>query len=126
VSSLEQPVAGASRSEVGGMVIDEVGAGRGRGKRVIYPPGGRWNRDMAPVTGGELCMHAHVGFLVQGRMVVEYGDGCRETYQAPAAVVVAPGHDGWVEGDESAVLVQFDCGSDTVDVLGLPGEHRHD
>jgi hypothetical protein len=24
------------------------------------------------------------------------------------------------------VLVQFDCGSDTVDVLGLPGEHRHD
>jgi hypothetical protein len=41
-------------------------------------------------------------------------------------VVVAPGHDGWVEGDESAVLVQFDCGSDTVDVLGLPGEHRHD
>ena len=53
-------------------------------------------------------------------------DGCRETYQAPAAVVVAPGHDGWVEGDESAVLVQFDCGSETVDVLGLPGEHRHD
>jgi len=71
-------------------------------------------------------MHAHVGFLVQGRMVVEYGDGCRETYQAPAAVVVAPGHDGWVEGDESAVLVQFDCGPETVDVLGLPGEHRHD
>ena len=60
------------------------------------------------VTGGDLCMHAHVGFLVQGRMVVEYADGCRETYQAPAAVVVAPGHDGWVEGDESAVLVQFD------------------
>ena len=37
-------------------------------------------------------------------------------------MVVAPGHDGWVEGEESAVLVQFDCGSDTVDVLGLPGD----
>jgi hypothetical protein len=126
VRSLEQPVAGARRSEVGGLVVDEVEAGRGRVKRVVYPPGWHWNRDMAPVTGGDLCMHAHVGFLVQGRMVVEYQDGCRETYQAPAAVVVAPGHDGWVEGDESAVLVQFDCGSDTVDVLGLPGEHRHD
>ena len=93
-------MAGARRSEVGGLVVDEVEAGRGRVKRVIYPPGWRWKTDMAPVTGGDLCMHAHVGFLVQGRMVVEYQDGCRETYQAPAAVVVAPGHDGWVEGEE--------------------------
>jgi hypothetical protein len=126
VSSLEQPLEGARRSEVGGLVVDEVEAGRGRVKRVIYPPGWRWNTYMAPVTGGDLCMHAHVGFLVQGRMVVEYADGCRETYEAPAAVVVPPGHDGWVEGDEAAVLVQFDCGPETVDVLGLPGEHRHD
>jgi hypothetical protein len=126
MSTLEQPVAGASRSEVGGLVVDEVEAGRGRIKRVIYPPGWRWSSNMRPVTGGERCMHAHVGFLVQGRMVVEYEDGCRETYEAPAGVVVAPGHDGWVEGDEAAVLIQYDCGPDTVDVLGLPAEHRHD
>lgn len=37
-----------------------------------------------------------------------------------------PGHVGWVEGDEAAVLVQYDCGADTVDVLGVPAEHRHD
>jgi len=125
VSQLEQPVAGAQRSEVGGLVVDEVDAGRGRIKRVIYPPGWRWSTHMQPITGGEQCMHAHVGFLVQGRMIVEYADGCREAYQAPAAVVVAPGHNGWVEGDEAAVLVQYDCGADTVDLLGLPTEHRH-
>ena len=33
---------GARRSEVGGLVVDEVEAGRGRVKRVIYPPGWRW------------------------------------------------------------------------------------
>jgi hypothetical protein len=124
--ALEQRVPDASHSEVGGLVIDEVEAGKGRIKRVIYPPGWSWTAHMQPVTGGERCMHAHVGFLVQGRMMVEYADGCREAYQAPAAVVVAPGHVGWVEGDEAAVLVQYDCGADTVDVLGVAAEHRHD
>ena len=126
MSTLEGPIAEARRTEIGGVVVDEVPAGTGRIKRVLYPPGWRWTKDMSPITHTDLCMHAHVGFLVQGKMVVEYADGCRETYEAPAAVVVPPGHDGWVEGDEAAVLVQFDCGPETVDVLGLPGEHRHD
>jgi hypothetical protein len=126
MSALEGPMSGTRRSEVGGLAIDETEAGRGRMKRVIYPPGWRWSTHMRPVTGGERCMHAHVGFLVQGRMIVEYEDGCRETFQAPAAVVVPPGHDGWVEGDQPAVLVQYDCGPETVELLGLPSEHRHD
>jgi hypothetical protein len=126
MGSLEQPMPGAMHSEVGGLAVDEIEAGRGRIKRVIYPPGWRWTEHMQPVTGGERCMHAHVGFLVQGRMTVEYADGCREAFQAPAAVVVPPGHVGWVEGDEAAVLVQYDCGPETVDVLGLPAEHQHD
>ena len=120
------PLKADQHREVGGVLVDIAKAGNVRVKRMIYPPGFNWNANLKTVVGTDLCMHAHVGFLVQGRMVVEYGDGCRETYQAPAAVVVAPGHDGWVEGDESAVLVQFDCGPETVEVLGLPGEHRHD
>lgn len=126
MSGLEAPIAGSSRTEIGGLVVDDVPAGIGRIKRVAYPVGWRWSTHMQPVTGGERCMHAHVGFLVQGRMMVEYADGCTEDYVAPAAVVVAPGHDGWVVGDETAILVQYDCGPDTVDRLGLPAEHRHD
>ena len=125
MNTIEGPVAGAIRSEVGGLVIDEVAAGRGRIKRVIYPTGWRWSEQMGPITHTERCMHAHVGFLVQGTMIVEYSDGCRETLVAPAAVVVAPGHDGWVEGPEAAVLVQYDCGPGTCERLGLPTEHRH-
>jgi hypothetical protein len=126
VSGLEGPIAGSSRTEIGGLVVDDVPAGIGRIKRVAYPVGWRWSTHMRPVTGGERCMHAHVGFLVQGRMTVEYADGCTENYVAPVAVVVAPGHDGWVVGEETAILVQYDCGPDTVDRLGLPAEHRHD
>jgi hypothetical protein len=126
MTRLDDPLEGATRSEVGGLVVDEVTAGEGRIKRVIYPPGWRWSQQMRPVTGGEHCMHAHVGFLVQGSMVVEYADGCHEHYRAPAAVVVAPGHDGWVDGDEAAILIQYDLGANTVSRLGLPPAHRHD
>lgn len=122
---MDGPVQGAAHSEVGGLAIDEVEAGDGRIKRVIYPPGWRWSTHMRPVTGGELCTHGHVGFLVQGAMTVEYADGCRDVFVAPAAVVVPPGHDGWVDGDEAAILVQYDCGRDTVGRLGLPAEHAH-
>ena len=81
---------------------------------------------MRPVTGGELCMHAHVGMLVQGRIAIEYADGCREEFEAPAAVVVVPGHDGWVVGDEPAVLVQYDCGRGHGRAARAPLPHRHD
>jgi len=42
------------------------------------------------------------------------------------AVIVVPGHDGWVVGDEAAVFVQYDCGPETVERLGLPASHGHD
>jgi hypothetical protein len=127
MSILEGPLRGATRTEVGGLAVDDVAVGTGGHlKRIVYPPGWRWSKDMRPVTGSDLCMHAHVGMLVQGRIAVEYADGCREEFDAPAAVVVAPGHDGWVVGDEAAVLVQYDCGADTVERLGLAASHGHD
>ena len=123
---LEGPIRGAERTEVGGLTVDDVVVGTGHLKRLIYPPGWRWSTHMRPVTGGEMCMHAHVGMLVQGRIAIEYADGCREEFEAPAAVAVVPGHDGWVVGDEPAVLVQYDCGPATVERLGLPSAHAHD
>jgi hypothetical protein len=125
MSTLEGPIEAALHTEIGGVIVDEVPAGTGRIKRVLYPSGWRWTKDMAPITNTDRCMHAHVGFLVQGQMVVEYADGCREEYTAPSPMVIAPGHDGWVVGDETAVLVQYDCGPGTCERLGLPTEHRH-
>jgi hypothetical protein len=125
MSVLEEPIDGAMRTAIGGLVADEVVAGRARVKRMIYPPGWRWSVNMAPVVGSERCMHAHVGFLVQGSIAVEYDDGCRVEYTAPAPIVVEPGHDGWVLGDQAAVMVQVDCDTETVDRFGLTGSHHH-
>ncbi len=125
MATLTDPMPGARRTEVGGLTVDEVAAGVGRVKRVIYPPGWRWSDSMADVTGTDVCLHAHVGFIAQGEMVVRFSDGCEVTYTAPCAVVVEPGHDGWVVGDDPVVLIQVDAGADTSARLGLD-DLRHD
>jgi hypothetical protein len=122
---LLSPIAGADHREVGGVKIDIVGAGNGRVKRVVYPRGFRWSTHMKPAVGTELCMHAHIGFLVRGRVQGTYGDGCTFEHVAPRVVVLEPGHDAWVVGKEPAVLIQFDAGGETVHRFGLPEAHRH-
>jgi len=122
---IEDPIEGAERSEVGGLVIDEVVAGDGRIKRVIYPPGFRWSTYMKPIVGTELCMHAHAGFLARGEIHIEYADGCVVEHKAPQIVAIDPGHDGWVVGSEPVVLIEFDFERDTIERLGMPDAHRH-
>jgi hypothetical protein len=119
------PIEGAEHSEVNGVEVDVVPAGAGRVKRVVYPPGYRWTTHLKPVVGTDLCMHAHVGFLIRGRMAGEYADGCTFELAAPAAVVVEPGHDAWTIGDEPAVYVEIDFEGETAERLGLPSEHGH-
>jgi hypothetical protein len=118
-------IAGALHRSVGGVHEDVVAAGDARIKRVVYPPGYRWSTHIAPEVGTALCMHAHVGFLVQGQMGVEYPDGCTASFAAPQPVVVEPGHDAWVIGDEIAVFVQVDFERDTVARFNLPPAHTH-
>ena len=119
------PVNGAQHHDVAGVRIDVSPAGDGRIKRVIYPVGFRWSRDMKPITGTERCMFAHVGFLLQGQVHVDYPDGCTVEFRAPQVVTIEPGHDAWVVGDEPAILVEFDFKGETALRFGLKGSHVH-
>ena len=118
-------VSNADHREVGGAKIDVVRAGNGRVGRVVYPPGFRWSTHMKPVVGTDLCQHAHIGFLARGHVQGAYADGCAFEFVAPAVVVLDPGHDAWVVGQEAAVLIQFDAEADTARHFGLADQHRH-
>jgi hypothetical protein len=98
------PIEGARHEVFGGVDVDVVAAGSGRIKRLVYPPGSRWSTDRKPLVGTEYCMHS---------------------FTAPEVVVLEPGHDTWVVGDEPAVLIQFDFERETTKLLGLPERHRH-
>lgn len=120
-----EAVRGADHRMVGHVRMDVGRAGNARVKRVVYPAGFRWSKDMKPVSGTDLCMHAHVGYLASGQIHIEYADGCVIEHKAPQIVAIEPGHDGWVVGREPAVLIEFDFERDTVSRLGMPDAHRH-
>ncbi|PYS19857.1 MAG: hypothetical protein DMG11_31085 [Acidobacteria bacterium] len=119
------PLKGADRREIGGVLLEVVKAGACRVKRMVYPPGFRWSTHMKTLVGTDLCMHAHVGFLVRGEVQIQYADGCTMKFTAPQVVAIEPGHDGWVVGKEAAVVIEFDFESDTIRRLGMPDAHRH-
>ena len=124
-SEVFAPVVGADRREIGHVLLEVGKAGAARVKRMVYPPGFRWSVDMKPVVGTDLCMHAHVGFLVHGEIHIEYPDGCVIEHRAPQIVAIDPGHDGWVVGKEPVVMIEFDFERDTVNRLGMPASHTH-
>jgi hypothetical protein len=125
IDPLFAPVDGSETRTVAGVQLDVVQAGSGRVKRVIYPPGFRWSSHMKPIVGSEYCQHAHVGFLVHGQIHIEYADGCKVEMAAPQAMVIEPGHDGWVVGEEPAVVIEFDFQGETASRFGMPESHRH-
>lgn len=120
-----EPMSGTEHRVIGGIAVDTVGVGAARVKRMIYPAGFRWSTHVKPIVGTDLCQHAHVGFLVRGRIHVEYADGCRLEFTAPQVMGVEPGHDAWVVGDEPAVLIEFDFAGSTISQMGMADAHRH-
>ena len=118
------PIPGAETRKLNGVQVDVAPAGNGRIKRVIYEPGFRWSTHMKNTVGTDFCMHAHVGFIARGQIHVEFADGTKLEFVAPQVVAIPPGHDGWVVGDEPAVLIEYDFEGETASRFGLGGGDR--
>ena len=75
--------------------------------RYTFQPGWRWSEHVKPVVGTDSCQTEHVGFLVSGTMGVQTDDGTTGEAHAGSVYHIAPGHDGWVIGDDPVVVVEF-------------------
>jgi hypothetical protein len=75
--------------------------------RAVYNPGWRWSTDVKPAVGTDSCQVPHTSYVISGRFGVRMDDGTEGEYGAGDAVVVGPGHDAWVTGDEPSVLIDF-------------------
>lgn len=124
MDSLLASMKNVEHRDIHGVAVDVATTGSVRMKRMIYPVGFHWTKDLAEELGHEYCPHAHVGFMAQGQINVEFEDGCVEEFRAPQFVCVEPGHKGWVVGDEAAVLIEVDFGKDTVQQLSVPTPHK--
>jgi len=81
--------------------------GGGEVGRYVFQPGWRWSHDVKPIAQTDSCQVPHFQFHVSGRVAVRMDDGT-EIVAGPGDITsLAAGHDGWVVGDEPAVVVDW-------------------
>ncbi len=75
--------------------------------RLVLEPGWRWSNDVKPLAGTDSCLAPHFQYHVEGRMGIRMDDGT-QFVAGPGDVTSLPeGHDAWVEGDETVVVVDW-------------------
>lgn len=68
-------------------------------------PGWRWAEHVKPIAQTDSCQVPHTGYVVSGRLKVAMDDGSEEEFGPGDAYVIPPGHDGWIVGEETCVVV---------------------
>ena len=72
-----------------------------------FEPGWRWSTNVKPIAGTDSCQAHHLSYVVSGRMVIRHNDGAEVEVGPGQVIMVEPGHDAWVVGDEACVQVDF-------------------
>jgi mannose-6-phosphate isomerase-like protein (cupin superfamily) len=85
-------------------LVEIAGSQVGRAK---LEPGWRWSEAVKPIVGTDSCQVAHVGYAISGRLHVKMDDGTEIDIKAGDVYEIAPGHDAWVDGDETFSGVEF-------------------
>ena len=86
-------------------IVEIAGGGVGR---ATFQPGWKWSDHEKPVVGGgDYCQVPHFVYLAAGRLHVVFADGNELDLNAGDIAILPAGHDGWVVGDEPAVMIDF-------------------
>jgi len=91
-----------------------------------FEPGWRFSTDIGPMVGTEICQTRHLGYVLSGRMRVRMEDGT-ECEVGPGDMFDLPaGHDAWVIGDETVVMVDTSPDATRYAKGGMPGPYVED
>jgi len=85
-------------------IVNIAGATIGR---ATFEPGWKWSTCVKPIANTNSCQAAHFGYQVSGTMTTRMDDGTEKTSKAGDILNIPPGHDAWVVGNESVVVVDF-------------------
>ena len=75
--------------------------------RIECEPGWRWSKDIKPTARTVSCEHHHQGIVLSGRLHVASDEGGERSIGPGDAFDILPGHDAWILGDESCVMIEF-------------------
>ncbi|MCW2601571.1 MAG: cupin [Frankiales bacterium] len=85
-------------------MLDLDGASVGK---ATFQPGWRWSDHVKPIAGTDSCEAAHAGYVITGHMTVRMNDGTEVNFDPGDVMVVQPGHDAWVVGQEPCVVIDW-------------------
>ena len=88
-------------------VLNVAGAARG-----VFRPGWRWSEHVKPIAGTDSCQVHHRGYVISGRMHIRMNDGTEDEYGAGDVMIIPPGHDAWIIGDETCLVLDWSGPSD--------------
>lgn len=75
--------------------------------RGVFEPGWKWSECLKSIAGTESCEAAHLGYVTSGRMRIRMDDGQEDEMGPGDFVMIPPGHDAWVVGNETCVVLDF-------------------
>ena len=75
--------------------------------RAVFQPGWKWSNSVKPLVGTESCEAPHFQYHVSGVLKVVMDDGTEFECRPGDVSLLPSGHDAWVVGDETAVVVDF-------------------
>ncbi len=75
--------------------------------KATLEPGWSWEKCVKPIANTNSCEAPHTQYIVSGRMKVVMDDGMEEEFGSGDALVVPPGHNAWVIGNEPVVAIDF-------------------
>lgn len=86
-------------------IVEIAGAGVGR---ATFQPGWKWSVHEKPVVnGGDYCEVPHFVYLAEGQLHIVFSDGGEMDLRAGDIATLPAGHDGWVVGNQPAVMLDF-------------------
>ena len=72
-----------------------------------FEPGWRWSEHVKPIAGTDSCLAPHAGYMISGHMTVRMNDGTEQNYDPGDVMVIPPGHDAWVVGQQPCVVLDW-------------------
>ncbi len=75
--------------------------------RITLQPGWKWSQHVRPEVHTDSCQSPHIQYIIRGRLMIAMDDGTKTELEAGDFVVIPPGHDAWVVGNEPFVAVDF-------------------
>ena len=84
------------------VTIGGVTIGRG-----VFQPGWKWSESVKPLVKTKSCEAPHFQYHLSGTLRVKMDDGTQVDLKAGDVSFLPMGHDAWVVGNETVVVVDF-------------------